>query len=498
MKKRLIPIMALLLAAVLLLSGCASHGKTLLKAGDEEISVNVYQLYLSCMKGALAAAGYSVNDPNFWGTYVGAPEDNQTNNDFYSKQVFEGLRQIAAALILYEELGLKLDKSDKDAIDAWIDELIEEVGEGSKSKLNAVLSAYGANVTVLKDAAIIEAKLAQLKTHLYGENGSLIGETVKEQFYQRTYYRGRQMLIVAYYHDHEKDGDGNTRYYQTDDKGNLKSTYAYDTVNGTATEDTDKNGDTVYRKLGAIAYDTVKGKIAYDTVDGKQVKRRDAAGDAVYVLENGRIAYDTTKGRATEETDANGDTVYRKWVVAYDVKNGSPKYYYTKEGENKIVYYSTDEMEKRLLVAEKIAEDCKGNEALFLEYMKEFSDNLSFNDTYAPNGMYFSAGTYATDTVFHTFSTELAKLEIGDLAILQDSVAGYYVIMRTELDAGAWAKSENERWFGTLTGLVVEYMLQQRTADYLDRVQVDEALRGTVDITMVAANTLLLKKRFCA
>ncbi|MBE6701965.1 MAG: hypothetical protein E7585_00920 [Ruminococcaceae bacterium] len=487
MKKKLISLLACLLVALLLLAGCASHGKTLITAGDEKISVNVFQLYLSRMKGTLAAANYPVNDETFWATYVDL--NNQTQNEYFTNQVFEGLRQIAAALVLYDELGLRLDKSEEDAIDAWIDELIEEVGGGSKSQLNSILAAYGANVTVLKDAAIIEAKIAQLKDHLYGENGALISETVKEQFYQDTYYRGQQMLIANYYHDHEKDGDGRMRYYQTDEDGHLKAQIAYDTEKGTATAEQDKNGDTVYRKLAdAIAYDTVNGEIAYETVDGLQIKRRDEAGDVIYLTQDGRIAYDTVNGKMTEEVDEHGDAVYKKWIIAYDTKNGAPKYYYDAKGKNKIAYYSPDEMEKRLLVAERIAKDCKGKEALFAEYMKEFSDNLSFNENFAPNGMYFSAGTYTTDTVFYTFSTELAKLEIGDLVILEDPEAGYYILMRTALDTGAWAKEENKRWFGTLPGLVVEYMLQQRTASYLEQVTFDEALKKTVDITMVAAN----------
>ena len=49
MKKKLIAVLAACLAFLLLFSGCASHGKTLIKAQSEKISVNVFQLYLSRM-----------------------------------------------------------------------------------------------------------------------------------------------------------------------------------------------------------------------------------------------------------------------------------------------------------------------------------------------------------------------------------------------------------------------------------------------------------------
>lgn len=425
MKKTVRTALALLLALALTvctLSACASHGKALITVGGEEISIHVYQLYLSRMKGTLAAAGEKVNDEKYWSTYTSI--DGETVNDYYSNQVFEGLRQIAAALAMYEELGLKLPNEEVEAIDAWIDALIEEVGEGSKSQLNSVLSAYGANITVLRDASILEAKIEQLKTHLYGENGSLLSSAAKEEFYQSTYYRGRQMLIANYYHAHEKDSDGNAVYFGTNGK------IAYDTVNGVATDKTDKNGDVIYR-----------------------VKKEDGSFGE----------------------------------VAYDTKNGKIKYYYKDNGENEIAYYTEEEMAERLDALEAIAEDCKGNEARFLEYAEKWADNASFNDTYAPNGMYFSAGTYTSDTVFYTFATELAKLEVGELAIL-DSDSGYYLIMRVELDANAWSVDQNNRWFGTLNTLAVEYMLQQRTAPYLQYVTVDEELRKTVDITMVASN----------
>ena len=60
--------------------------------------------------------------------------------------------------------------------------------------------------------------------------------------------------------------------------------------------------------------------------------------------------------------------------------------------------------------------------------------------------------------------------------------------MRADLDKGAWQNDANSRWFDTLTGLTLEYMLQQRTAEYLDRVTVNEELLKNVDISMVAAN----------
>ncbi len=429
MKKTMIAVLALLLVLCTLFVGCANHGKTMIEAGDNEISVNVFQLYLSRMKGTLAQAGENVGSADYWKQYVNL--DGQTYSEFYTQKVLEGLKQIGAALYLFDELGLSVSSEAEDAIDEWIDALIEQVGEGSETKLNSILSAYGANVTVLRDACLIEAKLNTLKTYLYGENGSLLSATAKEEFYQKSYYRGYQMLVANYYFDHEVDAEGNTVYYQTqkasDGTLSLTDQIAYDTKNGVATEE---NGKTVYR--------------------------------------------------VRNEDGSLGD-------IAYDKENGGIKYFFDEDGEYIVKYYTDEQMQERYELLVKIAEECQDNEQLFLKYVETFSDNIEFNKSFAPNGMYFSVGGYTGDSVFQTFSSELAKLEVGDLAIL-DSDSGYYLVMRAELDTGAWSAEENSRWFQNLAELAVEYMLQKRSEPYLQYVTVDEELAAAVDITMVAAN----------
>lgn len=417
MRKIALAACCLLLAVSLLFAGCASHGKTLMKAGGETISVNVFSLYLSRMRGSLAAAGADVENDAFWEQYL--TTDGTTYADYYTDQVYNGLKQIAAALFLYEKEGLKLDDATVTEIDDWIAELVETVGEGSKATLNSVLAPYGANVTVLRDASLLEAKIDQLKTHLYGANGSKITAAAKEEFYQAVYYRGFQMLIANYYYATEQDANGDTVYY------------------------------------------TAEGKIAYDTENGTPVGEQDANGDPVYQTADGSIAYDT--------------------------ENGAPKYRYDAKGERVLENYTEEEMKTRLALAQQIAEDCKGDPDKFLQYAQTYSDNTAFNETYAPNGIYFAADTYTTDGIFATFATELAKCEEGDVALLT-SDSGYYLLMRVPLDAGAWQAEANARWFSTFDGLVVEYMLQKASAEYLDRVTVNEKVRAGVDITAVATN----------
>lgn len=442
MKKRITVLVAALLATLLLFSSCASHGKTLIKAGKEEISVNVFQLYLSRMKGSLAEAGYAVADEKYWNTYIST--DHVTTADHYTSRVLEGLKHIAAAMILYEEYGLKLPKETVEEIDAWIDDLIEIDGGGSKATLNSILSAYGANVTVLRDASIIEAKLAQLKTHLYGEGGGLIADTAIEEYYKATYYRGYQMQIANYYYDHEKDEDGIAVRYT----------------------------DESYEKVAYISQSALEALEEEERAKYVTVPR-----EGEYAEKYGKVYGDTLTLYRDGETE----------VVAYDREKGVICYNLDGNGNMVVVQYSEAEMEARYEQAKRIAAECVNDEAKFLQYAREVSDNSKFNDTYAPNGMYFALGTQSADSVFGTFSTTLAQMEIGTTRVVA-SDAGYYILMRAELDTGAWTNESNSRWFTTLRGLTLEYMLQKRTAEYLDRVTVDEELLSGVSITGVGSN----------
>jgi hypothetical protein len=320
---------------------------------------------------------------------------------------------------LYDELGLELSNEMLEEIDDHINEMIETDALGSETYMNALLATYGADISTLREAYIIETKMEQLKHYLYGENGSLIESDDKEAFYKLKYCRGYQILFANYYHAHARDTDGCTIYYTSDNR------IAYDIENGIATKETDSNGDIIYR-----------------TVDGK---------------------------------------------IAYDMECGTPKYYYDQDGEAVIACYTDEEMSARLAELLAIVEECENNPTLFLKYAESRSDNTSFDETYAPNGMYFNSYAYQSVTILDFFARELAKSEIGEIRVIS-SESGYYAVMRVELDEGAWNNTENDTWFLDFDKQLVEYMFEQIPQDYKQYVIANENLVNTVDITDVSAN----------
>ncbi len=427
MKHILTRALALLLTLLMLLAaftGCGKHGQTMIEVGDYELSVNLYMLYLSRMKGSLGQAGEDVGSSSFWNSILSYSEGT-TVAEFYNAKVLQGLKQIAASLYLYDELGLELPKETEDAIDEWIDALVEDVGEGSKAQLNSILSQFGANITVLRDASIVEAKLQQLKTHLYGEDGALLTALAKEEFYKDHYVRGRVLIINNYYTAHDRK-DGVSVYYQADGVH-----IAYDTVNGVATDEKDDNGDVIYR-----------------------VQKEDGSLGG----------------------------------IAYDKENGRLKYITDKDGNYQDAEYTPEEMEDKYKALTEIAEKCKDDPDLFLRCIEDYSDQYEVIEKIMPNGMYFAEGSYTTDSAFYTFAAELNKLEVGELVIL-NSTDGYYLLQRIALDDEAWNVSENAQWFTSLPALCVEAMLQMRAEDYMQYVKLDEELAKSASIADVAANT---------
>ena len=79
-----------------------------------------------------------------------------------------------------------------------------------------------------------------------------------------------------------------------------------------------------------------------------------------------------------------------------------------------------------------------------------------------------------TDISVNVFALYLSRMK-GDLG-------------RAGLDSAAWQNEANNSWFSTFTELVVEYMLQQRTKDYLSQVTLKDNLANSTDITKVEPN----------
>ncbi|MBQ8332045.1 MAG: hypothetical protein IJX94_06070 [Clostridia bacterium] len=429
-------ILALALALILTLTcfaGCSSKGKTMMELGDVEMSVNLFQLYLSRMKGTLCSSYYFGSQAlkeSFWDTVMNT--DGTTYNKFYTESVLNSAKTYLAALHVFEERDLKLPESYVDEIDAEMERLVNEYANGSKKQFNAILADYGVNYKILREAYIIEAKIEYLNDTLFGANGSLISPNLVEDYYQQTYRRFKQVFLYTYDYVYVEDEKGDDIYYRADGR------IAYDTEKGT--KKTDANGDPVYDSNGDIIH--------------------------IFMDEKGitRIAYDTEKGERKIKTDENGNGL--------------------------IDYLPDNELQQVEYDAVQIMEMAKtGNFDGFDALVSKYNEDEGMNQY--PNGYYLTATTdYDSPEVVE----KLFEMEVGEVAKVS-SEYGIHIIMRYETEERAYTKTENSDFFiSTETGLYVfmEDMKKSLLADYLEQfkanIVVDEALLATADIKRIGAN----------
>ncbi|MBE6534172.1 MAG: hypothetical protein E7678_04300, partial [Ruminococcaceae bacterium] len=179
------------------LVSCGGMGKPLLKLNDSSISINLFEFYLSRMKGMLCTVDYfgeTAKTDEFWETWIDIYE-KKTYNTHYTEMVLDNAKSYLAAIVAFDELELELPQSYIDEIDASINEMILNEANGSKTAFNSILAHYGANYDILREAYIIEAKIAYLREHLFGKNGNKVGANLVDDYYKENYARFKQVFL---------------------------------------------------------------------------------------------------------------------------------------------------------------------------------------------------------------------------------------------------------------------------------------------------------------
>ena len=259
------------------LSACANWVKSpVLEYEGQGISLEMYEFLLSRMKGTLARNKYDVTPlSEFWGEKH--PGSEKTNEEYYNQTILDNCKNYLAALILFDEEGLRLTSSDIAAMEEEIAFYIDYDCKGDEKKFDAILSKYGTDTEGLRRIYEIEAKYKTVLTALYGANGSQIADSVKEEYYKQNYYRFKQILVSNFYYEYHKDEAGDTIYFNSE------------------------NGKPIYDEKGEFHYDDKGNRIT------------DKFGVAIRYDENGKILYDTEKGYPAPTTDDKGAAIQHKY-----------------------------------------------------------------------------------------------------------------------------------------------------------------------------------------
>ncbi len=432
------------LAVMLMVSslvGCASKGKTLMKLDGEKISVNTVMLFMSRMKGTLASAsvfGSEALKDEFWDTIIDA-NAKTTYDTYYTDTVLDSARTYLAALAYFDELGLKLPKETEDEIDAELRELVDYDGEGSKTAFNALLADYGANYKILRDAYIMEAKLAYLNDYLFGSDGSLIAAENYDKYYEENYVRFRQIFFFTTKPVYQTDENGDEIYYS--DLSNGIIAYKTDGANKKA----DNNGAWIKDKNGEFVY-------FYTDSDGKE-----------------HISYDK---KGTEEnptqrnpiTDTSGNVMTEALTKAEMIKLS----------------------DKVQLIMEDEAKE--GEYTLFDKLIEDYGEDEGMEQY--PNGYYMtSSSQYDAPEVVEA----LFEMEVGEIRRVESDY-GIHIVMKYPLEDGGYASEENADFFRSEDGTYVflgtlkSQLLEQYVADYKANIVIDEERRKELSMKNVGAN----------
>ena len=460
MKKTFLRTISLLLACVLCLFGAAScgnkSGKTLMTLNKDgtkvTLSVNIYELMLSRMKGVLYASdithnGLDVSYDAFWDYQDTFDEKKglQTIDAFYSELILENCKTYLAIKYLFEKNVGKLSATDENAIDKIMDELLQTDGDGSKTKLNAVLSSYGVNYDILREAYELDYQTAALKNALYGENASLIGDIQKNTYLFENFVRFRQIFFATYHYVYEKDENGDEIYYYPEDS-EFAGDICYDTVNGVrkykedGTVITDENGDKIYY----YPSDSEKeGRICYDTVNGvRSVSMKDSTEETVPMSDTEKNeVYNTMLAKYSELATAT-DAIFEAEIIKHEQETGNSSYDMTYDDG----YY------------------------------------LSKNIDYTSLGF-----SYMAEII-----KKLDSMEVGDVAWVE-SDQGYHLIKKYAPTQNAFDKEENQDYFYNDYFDFTEDMTEQLLLDeceklYPDIVISEKVLAAAPTIRKVAIN----------
>lgn len=435
-KKLLIGVVALVLVCAIVLIAvlsCSSSGKpvmTLEKDGIKvTLSVNLYELMLTRMKGVLYVSGFTHNgldptSPLFWDyqdTFDG--KTFQSIDDYYCDLVLENCRTYIAVLYLFEKHVGKLSDADEAAIDKLMDELVLTDGGGSKTKLNAVLEPYGVNYDILRDAYELDFKMAAVKKALYGENASMVGANLKNAYLEDNYVHFRQIFLST-----------ENIVYKTDEFGD--DIYYYPST---------------HEKKGHIYYDTDNGERAKND-DGTD--KLDKYGDVIYYVkgtDGKKIAYNTTYGE--REMMWDGSEVRTEPMTAEEL-----------EAVAKLKDEFYNELKDK---------DFAEFEAKELAYLRETEPNAQF-DPY-DDGIYLRKDLNLTGD--YAYTTEIAKqlsaASVGDVIVVQ-SPTGWHIIKKYAHTQNAYEKEGNEGYFGDFNDKIMEKLLLEECQALYPYIEIHE------------------------
>lgn len=398
----------------------------ILECEGVELPLFFYEFMLSRVRGNLAREGHKVTDPDFW--YQEIEGDGRTVEEYYNDYVLGLCKNYLAALIIFEREELSLPESTLAEIDEEVQYYIDYDGKGDEAAFSESIRRFGIDAEALRRCYVIEKKYDYLMNYLYGD-GQLIGDVVREEYYDKYYLCFNQILILKYKPEFQKDSQGNVIYF-------------------------DSNGKPLYdKKNGSVMYNA----------DGSHIT--DSKGQSIYYDETGRILYDVENGKPSDLLDKDGNPV-------------------------RVPYTDTD-LAERLERAEELAaslerEDFESFEKKIAEVHSEEMIFVNASEKYYVSRL--EEENYFDYPYMKLILAELEEMAVGEISMIESRDA-YHVIMKYDLEDEVYKDSTNADWFTNLDSKIILDLFRGKMADVLPKItENSENLAKARSITRVGTN----------
>ncbi len=214
MKRRILP--ALLALALLLPLAACGGTKAAMSYGKSSISIYMYRYWLSTYKGVFLRTYSDMRDTDaFWDSVL---DGGETAEEYLNGLVAENVKRTLVCAELFDRYDLTLPSSSVKQTDDYIEELITEEANGSRSAFNQILAQYGVNLNILREIYLFESKASVLFSYLYGDGGPRqLGPEKLDEYCASHFVRVRHIYVNdAYALDTDEDG-----YYKTNADGTV-------------------------------------------------------------------------------------------------------------------------------------------------------------------------------------------------------------------------------------------------------------------------------------
>ena len=195
--KKLTVTVCILIALLLIAGGLLVifSPKAVMEYGGVKVDREMYSYWLSYFKKELMAE-YKINGSRdtevFWESEF---KDGVSYGEYFGQMADERIKAKIVAANMYDSFGQELPDYAVEDINAYLAELIDFVGEGSKKTLEDIAAEYGTDYEAIKRVAVCDYKAELLFNLTYGADGSYITAEEKDAYYKDNFSRVKVIFI---------------------------------------------------------------------------------------------------------------------------------------------------------------------------------------------------------------------------------------------------------------------------------------------------------------